>query len=80
MSSFLRYSVPHPASFYLAALFFMREDKEVLWCDFSEVKEAVGEGCESVVRMFGELTEKMGGGSVLRSFTWPAVLVMATRS
>ena len=46
---------------------------------FPGFKEAIGEGDNEIDGLFGELTETMGGEEVVRQFTWPCVLVLATR-
>lgn len=46
---------------------------------FPDFKEATGEGDAEIDGLFGELTEIMGGEGVVRRFTWPCVLLLATR-
>ncbi|MCJ1332453.1 hypothetical protein MMC10_009146 [Thelotrema lepadinum] len=47
---------------------------------FPGFKEAVGEGDKEINRLYKELSELMGGERQVRQFTWPAVLVMATKT
>ena len=46
---------------------------------FPGFKEAIGEGDAEIETLFGELTGLMGGKNKKHPFTWPAVLIMATR-
>ena len=46
---------------------------------FPGFKEAIGEGDPEIDRLFAELTAVMGGDGVVRQFTWPCVLLLATR-
>ena len=46
---------------------------------FPGFREAIGEGDEEIDRLFKELGEVMGGDGVTRQFTWPCVLLLATR-
>ncbi|KAF6236847.1 hypothetical protein HO173_005138 [Letharia columbiana] len=46
---------------------------------FPGFKEANGEGDAKIDGLFKELTEIMGGEDAVRRFTWPCVLLMATR-
>ena len=46
---------------------------------FPGFKEATGEGDAEIDGLFDDLTEVMGGGGVVRRFTWPCSLLLATR-
>ena len=46
---------------------------------FPGFKAAVGDGDKAIDELFLQLHEKMGGKNHVHKFTWPAVLVMATR-
>ncbi|MCJ1374634.1 hypothetical protein MMC20_005866 [Loxospora ochrophaea] len=46
---------------------------------FPGFKEAIGDGDADIDRLFEELTEAMGTEGEVRQFTWPCVLVLATR-
>ncbi|KAI1103461.1 S-adenosyl-L-methionine-dependent methyltransferase [Jackrogersella minutella] len=46
---------------------------------FPGFKEAVGEGDAEINRLFEELNVHFGGNGKVKQFTWPAVLVTATR-
>ena len=46
---------------------------------FPGFREAVGDGDEGIDRLFKELGEVMGSERVVRQFTWPCVLLLATR-
>ncbi|KAI0883035.1 S-adenosyl-L-methionine-dependent methyltransferase [Annulohypoxylon maeteangense] len=46
---------------------------------FPGFKEALGEGDQEINRMFQELESHFGGEGKTQQFTWPAVLVTATR-
>ena len=46
---------------------------------FPDFKQALGKGDTGIDALFNDLGEKMGGEGVMCQFTWPAVLVLATR-
>ena len=46
---------------------------------FPGFREAIGEGDKEIDGLFAELTEVMGGEGVETGFTWPCVLLLATR-
>ena len=46
---------------------------------FPGFKEAIGDGDPDIDRLFSEVTSRMGPEGTIRQFTWPAVLVLATR-
>lgn len=46
---------------------------------FPGFKEATGEGDAAIDALFAKLTNAMGGEGVVKQFTWPCVLLYATR-
>ena len=46
---------------------------------FPGFKEAVGDGDAAIDALFARLTMAMGGEGAVRDFTWPCVLLLATR-
>ena len=46
---------------------------------FPGFREAIGDGDAEIDKLFGELARVMGGAGVVRQFTWPCVLLLATR-
>ncbi|KAL9119055.1 MAG: hypothetical protein Q9187_004394 [Circinaria calcarea] len=53
--------------------------KNFVKVSFPNFKEKV-EADSEIERCFGKLTEAMGGEDAVRSYTWPVVLILATRS
>lgn len=46
---------------------------------FPGFKEAIGEGDAAIDALFARLTMAMGGEGAVKDFTWPCVLLLATR-
>ena len=55
--------------------------RRVVGASFPPTAKGVqGEDYGLVGRLYGELTEAVGGNGAFRDFTWPAVLVLAARA